>query len=166
MTLSSSALFTSQNIDSWHLICVYVWNWICAKCRRLTCLSVPAVFQRLLITSRCFLSWSLFVAFLSCDVWDPQYLLLSHEISWFTKEYVILYGICNHSLKPVQLAGHSSIAAVCACIYGLSLSIGKSVLCQGSYFPTHPFSRQCTITFHLLWPITLSLLSFELRPGE
>ena len=53
------ALFILQNIDRWHLICVYVWNWICAKYRHLICLCV-AVFQRLLITFASFLSQLLF----------------------------------------------------------------------------------------------------------
>ena len=49
----------------WHLISrVYLWNWICAKYRRLICLCVPPVFRRLLITSPSFLSWLLFVQWL------------------------------------------------------------------------------------------------------
>ena len=54
-----------QNIGGWHLISrVYLWNWICAKYRRLICLCVPPVFRRLLITSPSFLSWLLFVQWL------------------------------------------------------------------------------------------------------
>ena len=58
----SNLLFELQNIDSWHLVCVYLWNWFCAKYRqRLICLRVPMSQPRYWLPPPCFLSWLLFV---------------------------------------------------------------------------------------------------------